>query len=349
VGLGAAVALAAVVSAAVPAGAATSAEQHGAGPTATTAVNRGVPTVIDPEGDLGRKPVAGSIDSIYVAGRVSGGGHKFGFLVQSLVIGGVPGGQQTVTITDETTGWFKAYEVAVPADKFRWDTGATLNIHTPELTWTGNADQQKITASTPWGALDLDLDAQGPVMSYAGTGTFTLMGTQQTEYALPQMRTTGTLTAEGRIWNVAGDTWFDRQWGPLPQLGTFKWSWMNLNLPGGDKIAVWDALSASGTQETWATVLHPDGTHELVPVTPFAQDAGAFWTSPQTGRVYPTRWKITIPTRNTSLTVVASPQQQEIAGPTSARLEATATFTGKYQGRHVTGKTFVELVGNWTD
>ncbi|MEU2779796.1 lipocalin family protein [Streptomyces sp. NPDC007162] len=124
---------------------------------------------------------------------------------------------------------------------------------------------------------------------------------------------------------------------------------MNLGMPGGDKIAVWDALSlSSGKQETCATVMHPDGSYELAAVTPFAQGARDFWKSPETGQVYPTRWKITIPSLKTSLTVTTSPKEQETAGPNMNRYEGTATFTGKYQGRHVTGVNLVETVGNWT-
>ena len=42
---------------------------------------------------------------------------------------------------------------------------------TPDPTWTGDADRQEITATTPWGALDIDLDAPRPMMYYAGKPT----------------------------------------------------------------------------------------------------------------------------------------------------------------------------------
>ncbi|MFF5363831.1 lipocalin family protein [Streptomyces scabiei] len=81
----------------------------------------------------------------------------------------------------------------------------------------------------------------------------------------------------------------DRQWGPLPNLpaGGGSWSWMNLNLSNGDKVSVWNQTRDSKRAD-FATILKPDGTQTVAEAT-FTPDQSTLWTSPTTGKKYPTR------------------------------------------------------------
>lgn len=45
---------------------------------------------------------------------------------------------------------------------------------------------------------------------------------------------------------------------------------------------------------------------------------------------------------------VTGTEGQELTHGMNARLEATAAFTGTYEGKKVTGKNYVEMVGNWS-
>ena len=165
------------------------------------------------------------------------------------------------------------------------------------------------------------------------------------------MRTTGTLTAEGQVFQITGESWLDRQWGAIPDLVSNRWTWMNLSVSDGDKVGIWDIRSADGTgpEESWATVLHPDGTHELLPVVPLAREARRLCASPTSPYVFPTEWTITIPSRDTRLIVTATVIDQVIPGlPGTSVYEGAATFTGTYRGAAVTGRTYVEQLGNWT-
>jgi predicted secreted hydrolase len=123
---------------------------------------------------------------------------------------------------------------------------------------------------------------------------------------------------------------------------------MNFNMPNGDAVALWDAVSADGETHTWATVLRKDGSYEVAEVEPLVDDATRFWTSPTTGQSYPTRWVVSIPALDTRLTVriVGSPGQEIVLGG-NGRLEATAVFEGTYQGARASGKNFVEMFGDW--
>jgi predicted secreted hydrolase len=121
---------------------------------------------------------------------------------------------------------------------------------------------------------------------------------------------------------------------------------MALQLSGGDRVNLWDLFAQDG-EVHYATVLRPDGTHELVAVDPLADTTSEFWTSPTTGKRYGTRWIVSIPALDASLTVVARPQGQEIQEASGGIFEGASSVTGRYRGKPVTGQAYVEQLGNW--
>ena len=344
--LGAAVALTALLATTiVPTGA-----QAGETTRATPAtVDNGIPTMVDPDADLGSKPAGPETrwaDSIYFTSQVKAGGHDIGLLVHTINVPQGFGRLVSFAVTDVTTGWYKNYMLGVDPEDYHWSSTG-LDISAPGLKWTGNAEKMSVSLTVPWGSLDVTLTARGPVLYYGGTGVFPILGDTNYEYALPDMRTTGTLTIDGKAQRVTGRSWLDRQWGPTPDDPSLHWTWMNLNLPNGDAVAIWDTLTDTG-ENSWATVMHRDGSHEIVAVEPVAERADQFWASPTSGQVYPTRWRIKIPALRANLTVdLTGTDNQELAQGDNGRLEATAAFTGTYQNTNVSGKNYVEMIGNW--
>ncbi|MCW8378732.1 lipocalin family protein [Streptomyces justiciae] len=312
---------------------------------ASTSTESGVPAFVDASTDLASQGVAGKSDSIYFTSRLNAPGHSFGVLVHT--VNAIEHDQRilAISVTDETTGWYKGYQVPVAKEDYTWSTEG-LDIKAPGLTWTGDAENMSVQASTPWGELDFEFEAEGPVMNYAGTGEFDMLGERQYEFAIPALRTSGTLTLEGKTYKVYGESWLDRQWGELPLGPARRWTWMNLSLSNGDKVAIWEFVGDK--RNTWATVLHPDGAYELVAVKSLAEDASDYWTSPDSGNTYPTRWRVQIPSLEAYLTVrVTGPAGQELATGSLVRFEGTATASGIYQGEKVTSRNYVEMVGDW--
>ncbi|GAA0905719.1 hypothetical protein Vau01_118410 [Virgisporangium aurantiacum] len=309
----------------------------------------GLPSWVDPNTDLGSRTPGPEVtwsDSIYFASMVKAGGHDFGVLGHALAAPNAQGlaGIYAISVTDTTAGWYKSHSTTLTDEQFHWSQDK-LEIKLPEMTWTGDATRMTVKAAAPWGSLDAEFVPTGPVMKYAGSGLVKLLDVPNYEYAFPSMRTSGTLVIEGRQHAITGTAWLDRQWGPLPQL--LRWAWMNLSMPNGDKIAIWDVIGAD-VEDCWATVLHPDGSYELVAVEPLERGASEPWTSPQTGQKYPTRFRVRIPSLRTELDVkVTGTPAQELVLVAGVRLEATAAFTGTYDGRRVKGEHYIELIGRW--
>lgn len=344
-------AAAVVAAAATPRAAQAAASPSARRPAGSTMLSpdTGIPAFVDPTVDLGSQTPGPEVtwsDSIYFASMVKADGHEFGVLAHALAAPNAQGlaGIYALSVTDKTDGWYKSHSTTLTAEEFHWSKGK-LDITLPELTWTGDATRMRVKATAPWGSLDAEFVPTGPVMNYAGTGLIKLLDVQNYEFAFPAMRTSGTLVIEGREHAITGTAWLDRQWGPLPQLE--RWAWMNLSMPNGDKVAIWDVIG-SDAEDAWATVLHPDGSYELVAVEPLVQGASEPWTSPQTGQKYPTRFRVRIPSLRTELDVkVTGTPEQELVLVAGVRLEATGAFTGTYDGRRVTGEHYIELIGKW--
>ncbi|MGW1619795.1 lipocalin family protein [Streptomyces sasae] len=320
--------------------------------TATTASGRGLrqtglPVAVDPAAGL--TPNADpATQSWYVTAHVRAGGHRYGFMANYLTSGDAKQGTalSSVSIINEDTGWHTKSELALTPRTGLSDKQG-VDIHTDNITWTGDTKEQKLRAKVPEGTIDVTFHPRGNVLYNMGTGYFPMFGDAKYpnyEYAFPTMDTSGTLTLGGRTDKVSGKSWLDRQWGPLPDVSTGKasWSWTNLDLSNGDEISLWKTKE-SGKQTTWATVLKPDGTHTLAEAT-LTPDQSTLWTSPHTGKKYPTRWKITIPGEHAKLNVKVYANDQELTVP-GPRYEGSAAVTGTYDHHPVTGTTYVELTG----
>jgi len=304
-----------------------------------------LPVAVDPAADLA--PTADrQNESWYVTAHVVAGGHRYGLLAHYLNVGDAKQGRaiSAVSITDEDTGWYTKSNVVLPAWSGLSGDKPGLNIHTDNITWTGDTKEQKLHAKVPEGTIDVTLRPQGNVLYNGGTGYFPMFGDTKYpnyEYAFPSTYTSGTLTLKGRTVKVRGEAWLDRQWGPLPNFTTVNasWTWMNINLSNGDKISLWKTKGEK--ENTWVTVQKPDGTETYAEAT-VTPDESTLWTSPDSGKTYPTRWKVTIPGEHANLNVKVYAKNQELV---QGRLEGSAGITGSYGHRPVTGSTYIEVTG----
>ncbi|MFK0156627.1 lipocalin family protein [Streptomyces sp. NPDC090499] len=339
---------------------ATAAVLGATGVASAAAAAPGIPTAVDVATDLAAHTPGTEEswnDSIYITSEVRSGGHDYGVLVHVMDFPNTDTRKFKFSVTDEKTGWYKNYVTGIDKGAFNWSK-SELDIKAPGLTWTGDANNMSINVDAPFGSFDVRLKAKGPVLNYAGTGTFDIMGAQQFEFGLPSLQTSGTLKVKGETHRASGETWLDRQWGPAPQdAANLRWTWMNLNLPNGDKVAIWNPVNVrTEEQDSWATVLHPNGSYDLAAVKPLADGASGSWSSSVSGNTYPTRWRVEIPSLNTDVSVrLTGTPGQELNMPAGAggwagggsTLEATASFSGTYEGKKVNGKNYVEMAGNW--
>jgi predicted secreted hydrolase len=322
-----------------PATARTSAGQPTAG-EAATATAPAFPTFVQLPQDQAAHPDAPQ-EWWYVVGHLKARGHKFGYEVQ------IVGGQSpaaVISISDQTTGRYYTQSQSYPHDQATFST-TSLDARVPSASLSGPMDAMQLHATLPIGEINLTLDAQGQTLYNNGTGLMPFLSGTSYYYSLPSVATEGTLTENGHTYSVTGNSWLDRQWGDWNWATVQKWTWMPLHLSNGDQVNLWDIAAGDGKFH-YATVLHPDGTEEIVAVNPLADTTSDFWTSPTTGKRYGTRWEVKIPALDANLTVVAQPQGQEVQAYGGV-YEGASDVTGTYRGKAVTGQAYVEQLGNW--
>jgi predicted secreted hydrolase len=289
-------------------------------------------------------------NSWFMIGHFEADGHTLNYAFH-LLANAIPGrGTQyasIVSVTDETTGYFYAQDEIYPASRVEVAEGG-LDISMPNAYLRGDWDKMRIYREAPGLVIDTETTAVGYPIYSKGTGRFRMLGIDVHHYSVPYLRTTGTLTVEGRRYDVTGRgyTWFDRGWQNHNPAATIKLSWLGIHLDNGEVISLYDT-DVPGQEESWATVLHPDGSQDFTRIEPL--DASGFWHSEWSGQYYPAHWKARIPEYDAVLDITPVPREQEVvaAVPMLHRYEAASVVTGGWGGQEVKGHACAHLIGRW--
>lgn len=318
-------------------------------------VPKGPGALVDPIADLAVKNDY-DVNSWFAIGHFEAAGEVLNFLYHIMILP-MPGGraiQACVSITNETTGWYRADDVVVPLDQAMIaDTGFDIEMPNGRL-WGGLDDLHiKAALADGGGQVEIDAKATSPVITNGGTGIFPLIGMTIHQYSVPRLAARGTITVDGKTQSVEGVVWFDRQWQNQDSgsgvEATFRWSWMDINLDNGDAVSLWSGPATLGGEErAWATILHADGS-QTVAAAEAGLGAREIWHSEKSGCRYPTRWTVRIPAMDAELEVVPSPREQEFVSQVTElnKYEGASTMAGTWRGKPARGFGYVELVGVW--
>lgn len=172
-------------------------------------------------------------------------------------------------------------------------------------------------------------------------------------YSLTRMETTGTIQLGQQKFTVTGESWFDHEWSTgLLDRGQVGWDWFGIHLDDGQDIK-------------WGQIRQPDGSLVVGNGTVTGPQnpgrGGGFalvtdlqqgdmrltildtWTSPHTGIVYPTRWRMEIPKIGIDVEIHPFIADQELRFPLITYWEGAVNVTGTH-----TGRGYVELTGYGT-
>jgi predicted secreted hydrolase len=168
-------------------------------------------------------------------------------------------------------------------------------------------------------------------------------------YSRTRMTATGGLILDGARLAVAGEAWFDHQWGDFIAVGGGGWDWFALNLDDGSDLTLSLVRDRDGSYPlVYGTVVDADGTAQHLDRDAFAVTVHDHWTSPTTGTTYPAGWSISIPSRQLTIELRPTVADQELdTRPTSGVVywEGSQHVTGDLAGRPVGGEAYVELTG----
>jgi predicted secreted hydrolase len=212
------------------------------------------------------------------------------------------------------------------------------------------ADEANLAGAPGGLGLDLDLSAAKPPALHDRDGWIDFgAGGGSYYYSRTAMTATGSVTIDGRAVPVAGEAWFDHQWGDFISVGGGGWDWFAVNLADGTDLTLSLVRDADGTYPlVYGTLVNAAGRVQHLPAEAFTVTVDARWRSPATGADYPAGWTIEIPSEALKITLVPTVAAQEldtrattgvIYWEGSQRVRAT-------RGRiDLGGEAYVELTG----
>ncbi len=166
-------------------------------------------------------------------------------------------------------------------------------------------------------------------------------------YSFTRLPTRGRVEVDGRSFRVEGASWMDREWSTsVLEEGQVGWDWLSLQLDDGRDLMVFRLRRADGRPDPYAggTLVGPDGASRHLGPGAFRLDPVATWASPETGAVYPARWRLEIPGERLDLSIEPIVADQELRG-SFVYWEGAVRIEGTGAGEPIAGRGYIELTG----
>jgi predicted secreted hydrolase len=212
-------------------------------------------------------------------------------------------------------------------------------------------------------AIDVVLDEGKPVVLH-GDGGYSRKGPTPGNashyYSLTRMPTRGSLTLDGRRFEVTGTSWMDHEWGTSflepDQAG---WDWFSIQFDDGSEMMLFQiragtgpAGSAGGASASASsrsgTLVDRAGNVKALGPGDFSLSPGRTWTSPGSGAVYPVEWRLDVPGQSLQVVARAAFPAQELRTEQSTAVtywEGVIDVTGTRAGRPISGRGYLEMTG----
>ena len=199
-------------------------------------------------------------------------------------------------------------------------------------------------------AVDLQLHETRPPVLHGNAGLSQKgpeAGNASYYYSLVGLKTTGSVTTRGRTVEVTGVSWMDHEFGTSAlSANALGWDWFSLQLDNGAALMLAQIRTVEGQSigEFEGTLVLADGTQARISNQDFALEVLDEWTSPTTGIVYPSGWRLTAPAYQLEVEISPLIRDQEMQ-VSYVYWEGAVNATGSMAGADVTGRGYVELTG----
>ncbi|MDM0107785.1 carotenoid 1,2-hydratase [Variovorax sp. J22R24] len=217
--------------------------------------------------------------------------------------------------------------------------------------WTLRRDSQGYMARLPANgfALDLRFNPTQPVMLQGNAG-LSRKGpdVEQASYYFsePQLAAEGSLSLQGRRFDVQGTAWLDREWSEAYlHPAAAGWDWIGMNLFDGSALMAFRIRGRDGAS-LWAggSLRTAEGRQRVFGPDELRFESEGTWTSPRTRAVYPTRWRIQTPAGVFAVRALLDDQELDSQGSTGTVYWEGLSDLLDASGKPV-GRGYLELTG----
>lgn len=167
---------------------------------------------------------------------------------------------------------------------------------------------------------------------------------------MTRLDTTGVLESGGIRYRVAGVSWMDHEFGSDElQPSQSGWDWFALQLDDDRELMLYRLRERNGgtTAQSSGSLIERDGKVRHLRLADYQTQAEGTWKSPNTGAVYPSGWRVRVPSEGIDVTVTPVMRDQELVDRQLgvAYWEGDCDVRG-FDGPHqVRGVAYVELTG----
>ncbi len=174
-------------------------------------------------------------------------------------------------------------------------------------------------------------------------------------FSFTRMKTQGKLKVNGKEVLVNGSSWMDHEFSSNQlssnQIG---WDWFSLKLNNFEEIMLYQIrLKGGGVEKNSSgTWVKANGEKIHLPFSSYKISTQGSWTSEITEATYPSGWIIELPEHSIRLQVspdVANQELTQLRSIASSYWEGSVTVDGIIDGKKISGKGYVELVGYQKD
>jgi len=170
-------------------------------------------------------------------------------------------------------------------------------------------------------------------------------------YSITRLKTEGKIFLKKKEIPVQGRSWMDHEFGSA-QLREYQigWDWFGIQLENGVDLMIYQIRHQDGKIDPYSsgTIILQDGIHHPLPLKEFQVQSLDRWRSQKSGAIYPSEWRIIVPSHRIELTLSPTVKDQELITQESTRVtywEGSVNVEGKYQGNPIKGVGYVELTG----
>lgn len=164
-----------------------------------------------------------------------------------------------------------------------------------KITATGGNGTDKLHCEVGKYKLDIELKSTKPVtMHYDGKEHHYCFGGYTYYYSRTHMETTGTLSIDGKLHQVNGISWFDRQYGELEPAMFKGWQWFCIELEDNRQYMLFDFLGNDAVKEKYGSFIDTAGQVRTLQADEFHIEVLGHWKSPHSDANYPSGWKVAV-------------------------------------------------------
>lgn len=166
-------------------------------------------------------------------------------------------------------------------------------------------------------------------------------------YSLVHLETAGNIVFGGAQVAVTGLSWMDHEFGTSAlSEDAIGWDWFAVTLDNDVVLMFAEIRTSSGPAQAIfeGTLSFPDGRQVAILPDDFSLTPTGQWTSPDSGTVYPSGWRVSFPQHEIDLTIdpLIDDQEMDVA---FSYYEGATVVRGTMNGEPVTGRGYVELTG----